>query len=393
MKKLIALLAVFAMLFCLGSVAFADEEEPEDVEVEEDVELEEDVEGDAEDLDVLEISWADFQDIIEEEGLEGYLVPIVDAGLTIWVYDGLQPVEAEDEELEGGLFFADESEEHFLAVVTMTDDEITEDMDLEDEELDAEDEEVELTDEELEELDEALGDIEFSDEDMAAFVVMLMAYGLEEEDYAENVMLMDVNGLPAVYYTDTEEDTENLFIVTASGDVVMVMTNVVDEEDDYSVINSVMMGSVQANDEITWDDMADLLDAAGVEGSFYGLEDPNVMIWIPDVMEPAELADEDIEAGLLGDFVTEDEEEIVVWCEEYDGTSLEDMAAELEGEAGTADLGKINGQDALIYTEEDILAAYIVTEDGYLLNVIGAPYTDEGFATILSLVVASVQAT
>ena len=59
--------------------------------------------------------------------------------------------------------------------------------------------------------------------------------------------------------------------------------------------------------ELTWDMFAPILEAGGVTGQFYAFEEVNVLIWLPDGMDPVELTDEDKAEGYIGYFAPEDD--------------------------------------------------------------------------------------
>ena len=73
--------------------------------------------------------------------------------------------------------------------------------------------------------------------------------------------------------------------------------------------------------------------------------------------------------------------------EEYAATLAENGATDIE-------FANVNGLGAITYVleETDTACAAFTTEAGYIFEVAGSPKSDEGFAAILSLMVASIQA-
>ena len=126
--------------------------------------------------------------------------------------------------------------------------------------------------------------------------------------------------------------------------------------------------------EINWDDLKD--QAA-------------------ETIAATELTDDDRDQGYIGYFMSEDEScAISVMYVDMDGMELEEYKAQLE-EVGATDIEDVvvNGLPAVSYMlkETDTACISFVTEAGYILEVAGAPISDEGFAAIVTMVMASIQ--
>ena len=107
------------------------------------------------------------------------------------------------------------------------------------------------------------------------------------------------------------------------------------------------------------------------------------------------LTDEDKEGGYIGYYMTEDESAAIsVVYADVDGMSLEDYKAALADNGATeVEDVTVNGLPAVTYVleESDTACIAFTTEAGYVLEVAGSPKSDEGFAAILSFVMASIQ--
>lgn len=147
--------------------------------------------------------------------------------------------------------------------------------------------------------------------------------------------------------------------------------------------------------EINWADVEAAAAEIVASGEFVTFDEIAVQMWIPTVMPAVELTAEDIEAGYIGYFCTEDESAAIsVMYVDADGMELADYAALLP-EYGATEIeeGIINGLATLTYTlpEQDTACVAFATEMGYILEVAMYPISDEGFAAVAGIVAASIQ--
>ena len=155
-----------------------------------------------------------------------------------------------------------------------------------------------------------------------------------------------------------------------------------------------LMGSVaMAEVSLTWDES----NVAEIEGGFQTFDEIAVKIWMPAVLQAAELTDEDKEAGYIGYYMPADESAAVaIQYVDVEGMTLEEYEAELKNDESISEIeaGTVNGLPALSYMikEKDTACVAFTTEKGYILEVSCAPMSDEGFASVVALIVSSIQA-
>lgn len=145
--------------------------------------------------------------------------------------------------------------------------------------------------------------------------------------------------------------------------------------------------------ELNWSDVEE--GASQIEGDFVTFDEIAVKIWMPAVFQATELTDEDVENGYIGYYMPADESAAVaVQYVNTDGMTLEEYSAKLE-EAGLTGIetGTVNGLPCVSYdnTEADASSIAFTTEAGYILEVTCAPMSDEGFAAVAMMIVASIQ--
>ena len=136
--------------------------------------------------------------------------------------------------------------------------------------------------------------------------------------------------------------------------------------------------------EINWDDLKDQAAETIAKGDFVEFDEIAIKMWMPTVLAATELTDDDRDESCA----------ISVMYVDMDGMELEEYKAQLE-EVGATDIEDVvvNGLPAVSYMlkETDTACISFVTEAGYILEVAGAPISDEGFAAIVTMVMASIQ--
>ncbi len=155
-----------------------------------------------------------------------------------------------------------------------------------------------------------------------------------------------------------------------------------------------LLGSVAFATELTWSAVEET--ASQIEGEFHDIAEVNAKIWMPAVLQPVELNEDDEEQGIVAYFMTEDQEAAVsVSYVNVDGMTLEEYEAELKEDEDVSEIeaGTVNGLPALSYMikERDTAAIAFTTEQGYVLEVACAPMSDEGFAATAALIISSIQ--
>ena len=117
---------------------------------------------------------------------------------------------------------------------------------------------------------------------------------------------------------------------------------------------------------------------------------------MPTALAAVELTDEDREQGYIGYYQPEDgSAAIAVMYVDAGGMTLEAYKEQLT-QIGATEMEDvvINGMEAVSYVleETDTACVSFVTEAGYVFEVSGSPKSEEGFAALLSIVMASIQA-
>ena len=117
---------------------------------------------------------------------------------------------------------------------------------------------------------------------------------------------------------------------------------------------------------ITWEEAgAPLVEASGLEGDFYALEELGLAIWLPAGLSAVELSEEDVADGYLY-VLTDDEETCLITV---DAVNVEGMTLDGVLEAAVAEgmfepeIVIINGLSAVSYKDEANNAGCIVLVD------------------------------
>ena len=151
-----------------------------------------------------------------------------------------------------------------------------------------------------------------------------------------------------------------------------------------------------ADNEITWEQVAPTLEAAGVTGDFVTFDEIAVKVFIPTGMNAVELTDEYKEAGYIGYFRSDDgdDDTIAVQYVNVDGMSLEDYKAAVEAVEGVTEVeaGTVNGLPCISYEYNGCLVCSFTTQMGYILEVVVGPLANDAEKVAASFVLASIQA-
>ena len=156
------------------------------------------------------------------------------------------------------------------------------------------------------------------------------------------------------------------------------------------------MGSALAEAvEINWSDFEAQVAEAGWVGDFVEIPGMSAKIYMPSVLLPVELTDEDIENGYIGYYATEDGSAAVALVYvDVDGMELSEYKEALP-EYGASDIEDviINGISAIDYkiADNDSVSLSMATQAGAILEITFAPMSDEAFAAVATVMMASVQ--
>ena len=148
-----------------------------------------------------------------------------------------------------------------------------------------------------------------------------------------------------------------------------------------------------AENEITWEQVAPMLEANGITGEWVTFDEIAVKIFVPAGLTAVELAEEDKDNGYIGYFTAEDGEAIAVMYVNADGMDLETYAAQV-GEAGGTEIeaGTVNGLPCISYEFNGNMCCSFTTQMGYILEVTVGPLADDTAKLGASAILASIQA-
>lgn len=151
--------------------------------------------------------------------------------------------------------------------------------------------------------------------------------------------------------------------------------------------------------EINWEDMVAADEQSGndliAQGDFVTFDEIAVQMWVPNVLQPVELTDEDKENGYIGYFATEEQDAAAaVQYVDVDGMSLDEYMEYLQGEDGVKDPEYVivNGIQCISYDipDTDTTCISFETQAGYILEFSFSPMSDEGFQAVIAFMGASI---
>ena len=148
--------------------------------------------------------------------------------------------------------------------------------------------------------------------------------------------------------------------------------------------------------EINWADMEEQGAETIAQGEFVNFDEIAVKMWMPTALAAVELTDDDKAQGYIGYYQPEDgSAAIAVMYVDANGMTLAEYKDQLT-QIGATDIEDvvINGMEAVSYVleESNVACVSFTTDAGYIFEVSGAPQSDESFAALLSIVMASIQA-
>ena len=148
-----------------------------------------------------------------------------------------------------------------------------------------------------------------------------------------------------------------------------------------------------ADNEITWEQVAPMLEAGNVTGEFVSFDEIAVKIFIPTGLNAVELTDADKEEGYIGYFSAEDGEAVAVMYVDMDSMDLETYAAKVAEAGGTEiETGTVNSLPCISYEINGNMCCSFTTQLGYILEVTVGPLADETAKLGASAILASIQA-
>ena len=148
--------------------------------------------------------------------------------------------------------------------------------------------------------------------------------------------------------------------------------------------------------ELNWEDFADTAAEVDSDGQFFYVGDTGMAMWIPSVFHDVELTQEDVDAGMVAFLSTEDADAFVtVMFMDLEGSTFDDVYANIlaDSDYTEVDLSVINGLPAITYAyeENDTIIAAFVNDEGGVLQFMFSPKSNEGFAAVAFIMMASIQ--
>ncbi|MBR3016115.1 MAG: hypothetical protein IKH57_03370 [Clostridia bacterium] len=145
---------------------------------------------------------------------------------------------------------------------------------------------------------------------------------------------------------------------------------------------------------VNWEDVAPVIEAGEVAGSFYSIEDMGLKLWLPDGLEAFEVSEEDAAAGryaLLMD--AEQTCAITIDAVYVEGMTL-DQAYQNAVANGMAEpeIVTVNGIDALTYKDaaNDLASVVLVDTNCNMIIFSFMPISAEGAELVFSFIAASI---
>ena len=148
--------------------------------------------------------------------------------------------------------------------------------------------------------------------------------------------------------------------------------------------------------EINWADLEEQGAETIAQGNFVTFDEIAVKMWMPNALAAVELTDDDKAQGYIGYYQPEDGSAAIAVMYVDAGGFGQLFLILIQRHAAATEMEDvvINGMEAVSYVleESDTACVSFVTEAGYIFEVSGSPKSDENFAALLSMVMASIQA-
>ena len=150
-----------------------------------------------------------------------------------------------------------------------------------------------------------------------------------------------------------------------------------------------------AEDDLSWDFYGPIAqETFGDTAHLVTLHEVNATIWVPDFLKSVPLTEEDLSAGAIASYMPEDESEMV-YIAYYDaeGLSLDGFQRSLSNSGVKAEIQTINGIPALVYYDgnNDTFVVTYATAEGYFLQIMCFPFSDELSSVLFAMMLSSVQ--
>lgn len=148
-----------------------------------------------------------------------------------------------------------------------------------------------------------------------------------------------------------------------------------------------------AENEITWEQVAPIVEAGNMTGDFVAIDEVAAKIWIPAGFVEADAGQE----GVVKYFAPEDGSEsyIAVVYVDANGMELAEYAEKIAANGATeVETGTVNGIPCVSYelADSQTMGLTFATQAGYLLDVVIAPVSSDEEKMAAGVILASIQA-
>ena len=223
--------------------------------------------------------------------------------------------------------------------------------------------------------------------DLDALAAAYNGAGLEAE-------VVKVNGAPALLYINEESDTINV-MYPQTEDTTLTFAFYPYSDEGFASLVPYLISSLHQS--LVWALFEDAAAQVDPNGQIVDIGESGLSIWLPSALSEVELTDEDVEKGMVAYLTTEDESaglSIYTWGENLDFDGLVKYYEENGYTADDYDVVLVNGIKTLMVsdTENDSALLDYVLEDGTVLEFCFFPASDEGFAQVAMIMMASIQA-
>lgn len=150
-----------------------------------------------------------------------------------------------------------------------------------------------------------------------------------------------------------------------------------------------------AEDDLSWDFYGPIAqETFGDTAHLVTLHEVNATIWVPDFLKSMPLTEEDLSAGAIASYMPEDESQLVyITYSDVEGLSLESFQRSLSNNGIQAEIQTINGIPVLAYYDgnSDTFVVTYATAEGYFLQVMCFPFSDELSSVLFAMMLSSIQ--
>ena len=203
--------------------------------------------------------------------------------------------------------------------------------------------------------------------------------------------VVNVNGLPALLFTNAESDTINVSLLQSEDETITFSFYPYSDEN-VAALSYLMISSIQRC--LFWETVKDTAAQVDKDAKLVKIADTGLAMWVPSALVEGELTEEDVKNGYIAYLSTLDESDsvgIYTWGENMDLVGLVKYYA--GNGVDDAEIVMINGIKAVMSSDEenDCMLVDYPMEDGSVLEFSFCPASDEDFAQFALLMASSIQ--